>query len=164
MATKKMIEQTQPAIMTTTRADMWRVFVTGLVIGIALYALYIVLDRYVFTPVLCGETGGLAGRCEDKETYASVVSMLIAAVGGLFAMLRQRVYRPLFVVIFVTIALWGVLAVTTSLAWWLAALVLAVIVALGYTAFAWLALVRNFYIALGLSVVLLIVVRLVLVA
>lgn len=161
MASAKVLEQPRPTVTAMSRQDLARVFLTGLVVGVAIYALYIVLNRYVYTPTLCGEVG-LLERCDNKESYAATMAMLLGGLGGLFAMVKLRVYRPLLIVILVSIALWGILELTTSLSWWMSALAVTMIVAAAYAAFAWLARIRSFYLAVGLSALLVVVVRLIL--
>ncbi|HEY0965512.1 MAG TPA: hypothetical protein VGE13_03475 [Candidatus Saccharimonadales bacterium] len=164
MASTKVLDQPRPALVAMSFQDIVRIFCIGLVIGIVIYAVHVALDRYVFTPALCEQATGTLERCENKEVYAATIATLLAAVGGLFALVRLRIYRPLLVVIFATASLWGVIGLTSSLAWWLSALAVALIFGIAYASFAWLARIRNFYIALGLSIVLLVAVRLVFMA
>ncbi len=162
MASTKVLEQPRPALVAMTRQEIIRIFFIGLVVGIVTYAIYIALDRYVFTPALCEQATGTLERCETKEVYGAAIAMLLTAFGGLFAMVRSRVYRPLLIVIFATASLWGVVGLISSLDWWVSALIIALIFGVAYAAFAWLARIRSFYIALGLSIISLVAVRLVL--
>jgi len=161
MASAKVLEQPRPTVSTMSRQDLARVFLAGLAIGISVYVLYILMDRYIFTPTLCGEFG-LLERCDNKESYGATMAMLIGGFGGLFSMVKLRTYRPLLVVVLATISLWGVLEVATSFPWWASALVLTVIVASAYTAFAWLVRIRSLYLAIGISAILVLAVRFVL--
>lgn len=161
MASAKVLQQPRPTVSTMSNRDLVRVFLIGLVLGISTYVIFVALDRYVFTPTLCGETG-LLERCDNKESYGATMAMLIGGFGGLFSMVRLQVYRPLLVVILVTISLWGVMEVATSLPWWASTLAFTIIVASAYAAFAWLVRIRNLYLAVGLSALLMLVVRFIL--
>lgn len=163
MASAKVIEQPRPTVVAMSHRDLARVFITGLIIGLVIYGLYIALNRYVFAPTLCAETG-LLERCDNRDSYAATMAMLIGGFGGLFAMVKLRVYRPLLVAILATLTLWGMLELATTLSWWLTALTVAVIVAFAYTAFAWIVTVRNLYVALGLAGVLILAVQFILTA
>jgi hypothetical protein len=160
MASTKVIEQPRPMAIVMSYKDLLRVIASGLVIGLITYALYVALDRYVFTPALCGNVSDLAGRCQDKETFASSLAMVGGAIVGLFAMVQAKVYRPLLVVLFATISLWGVPMLLVDLPWWVFTAALSFIFALAYAAFAWIVQVRNLYVAVGAGIVFLVVLRL----
>jgi hypothetical protein len=162
MASTKVIEQPRPAAIVMSFPDLARVLISGFVIGLITYALYVTLDRYVFTPTLCGDVAGLAERCQSKEEFSSVLAMVLSGILALIALIQTRVYRPLLVVLLVTISLWGVPIVATSLPWWAFTGIMGVIFALTYAAFAWLVQVRNLYLAIGISIAFLIVLRLIL--
>ncbi|HEY1085511.1 MAG TPA: hypothetical protein VGE34_02165 [Candidatus Saccharimonadales bacterium] len=160
MATAKVLEQPRPVVMAMPLRDLLRLIATGALIGLVTYALYVVLDRYVFTPALCGNGVGFPERCGSKEYFASTLAMLLGAMCGIFVFVQQRVYRPLLVIILATLALWNIFTVGSAATWWLFALIVLVIFALTYAAFAWIVQIRNLYVALGISVLLLVVVRL----
>lgn len=162
MASTKVLEQARPVLVSLSRQDFLRIFGIGVIVGIVVCALYVMLDRYVFTPALCENATGTLERCENKESYAATIAMLLVALGGLVSVVRMRVYRPLLVVLFVTASLWGIPELAVSLPWWLATLITVLLFGIAYVTFAWLARIRNFYITLLLSVALLVAVRLVL--
>lgn len=140
--------------------DVVRVALSGLAVGVATYLLYLLLDKYVFTPTLCGATAA-ALKCDNKMYFASGVATVLGAFGGLFAMVQQRVYRPLLVVLLATVGLWNFVLIAATLPWWLALLLTGLIFALAYAAFAWLVQLRNFILALVITVVILVVMRLI---
>lgn len=160
MATAKVLEQPRPAVMMMSSKDLLRLVGTGALIGLVTYALYVALDRYVFTPALCGSGVGFPERCGSKEYFASTLAMVVGAFAGIFVFVQQRVYRPLLVIILATVALWNIFTIGSAAAWWVFALLVLVLFALTYAAFAWLVQIRNLYLALGVSLLLLVVVRL----
>ena len=161
MASSRVVDQPSPIMFNMRLVELFRVIGVGVIIGFITYLIFIILDKYVFTPSLCG-TSGLEQRCANKESFASSIALVIGAFGGLFALVQQRVYRPLLVVILTTLALWNVPLIASggsSLLW---AVAMAVILfGLAYGAFTWLVQVRNLYLAATLGIVLLIVLRLV---
>lgn len=77
---------------------------------------------------------------------------------------RLRVYRPLLVVLAATIALWGMHGIVASTAWYWVVAIFAVLFGLSYALFAWIARIRNFVMALVVTIVVVVVVRFLLVA
>ncbi len=143
--------------------DLLKIALVGAAVGIIAVALYALIDAYVFTPALCQNTAAEVNRCANKPAFTDALTMILAAIIGLFAMVQLRVYRPLLVVILATVGIWGVLStVSSGLAWWGAALGSALVFALTYALFAWLVQLRHFLLALCVSVVVVIVVRLLL--
>lgn len=161
MASAKVVDQYQPAVVTMSAKELLRVAIIGLVTGLLTYAIFLLLDRYVFASTLCG-SAGLEARCADKSSYASSISLVIGAFGALFAAVQQRVYRPLLVVLLVTFGLWGVSLLIMQLPWWGATLAAGLVFALAYAAFAWVIQLRNLYLAVGLGALLLLTLRLIL--
>ncbi len=162
MATRKVVEQKQPGALMMSRNDAVGIFVTGVVVGLVATMLYVLLDKYVFTPTLCSDAMRITGRCADKLSFASALAMILSAFGALIALVHRRVFRPLFVVLLVTVALWNILQLTAGLVWWSGALAMALVFGLGYLLFAWLVQLRNFIVALIASVCLVVVIRLML--
>lgn len=162
MATSKVAEQPRPKVMMMPYGDLFKIALAGLVIGLVTVALYAVFDKYVFTPALCGEALAGTGRCENKLTFASSLAMIVSALGGLFAMVQLRVFRPLLVVLLVSVGLWNVLLLTNDLVWWQMALTSGLVFAVAYAAFAWLVQIRNFFVALGLGALIVVLLRLIL--
>jgi len=162
MATRKVVEQKQPGALIMSQGDGLGIFVTGAVVGIVAVVLYVLLDKYLFTPTLCSETLRVAGRCANKLNFASALAMVLVALGALVALVHRRVFRPLLVVFAVTVALWNTLQLTASLPWWGSVLLMALVFGLAYLLFAWVVQVRDFIVALVLSVVLVVVIRLML--
>lgn len=142
--------------------EMFTIAIVGIIIGLLTLAIYFMLDRYVFTPALCNDTGAGLANCEGKEYYASALAMVAGGLGGLFALVQQRTFRPLLVVLLVTIGLWNIIIYMTGMTWWMGVLAGALLFGVAYVVFAWLVQLRNFYAALGLSVAVVVLMRLIL--
>ena len=96
--------------------------------------------------------------------YSMIVAIIISTIAGVANLARLRIYRPLLIGLAAAISLWGLQVITGGLAWYWAALVFVALFALAYAVFAWLARLRNFILALVVTIVLVVLVRWVLVA
>lgn len=131
--------------------------VGGAVIGIVVMALYLLLNHFVFMAVLCRPQA--PADCSQAPTYAMIVAQVIGVIAGIGMLVRLRVYRPLLVVLATLASLWTLQALIASLAWYLAIPAAAVLFGLSYGLFAWIARIRSFILALVLTVVLVVAVR-----
>lgn len=151
------------AIIPMSYMQLGRIAGVGLAVGLLAWLLGHLLDAYVFKTILCaGETPSV--KCGTSYQYANAGAMILAAGAGLFALVRLHLYRPLLIGLLATLALWGILDKAWSLPWHLSLLYSAIIFAVAYALFAWAARIRSFLIALGVSIILLIIVRFVFVA
>ena len=161
MASTKVVEQQPRAVMLLMSwSELIRVMIIGALTGLLVAALYAMLDKYVLTPTLCSSPE-LAARCASKPYFASGVAMLIGSIGGLFALVWQRVYRPLLVVLLSAAGLWNVVLLIVNFPLWGAILSVALIFAVTYAVFAWIAQIRNFIIALVVGLVIVLLMRLI---
>ena len=135
----KVIEASDPhaAWATMSVQTLTRIFLYVLLVGVVTFDLYVGLERFVFEPVLCRESVGLA-RCETKDEIAAGTAIVLGSLLGLFLLVRERVYRPILAVLGVMVALWGILSLVGSLPVFLAAVVATLLFALAYVLFSWL--------------------------
>ena len=145
-----------------TRRDFIGVLVSGIIAGLAAFVLYALLNKFVFGAVLCRTES--TGDCSQAPTYSMIVAMIISTIAGVANLARLRIYRPLLVGLASAIALWGIHTMVAGVAWYWSALVFAVLFALAYAVFGWVARLRNFILALVVTVVIVVVSRWVLVA
>ena len=106
-------------ITMSTRAVL-NVLVIGVVVGLVNYALYIFFNQLVFQPLLCSGNGGMMS-CSSSAGLANGLSILIASTIGLVFLVRERVYRPLLVVLAAGVALGGLASAVVVLPWYAAA-------------------------------------------
>lgn len=151
---------TPTPIVTMYRDDVVRVLVLGIIAGVFVWLLALLLHRYVFDVYLC--QNGTREQCGSAKDYAVAVASFVAAIPALGALVRMRVYRPLLVVLASGISVWGVTQVGLNFGWLTGLAMVAVMHGLAFGAYAWLARIRNFWIALAAIVVVVIITRLIL--
>lgn len=134
----------------------------GLGVGLVVAVIMFLLNKFVFGAVLCRPQS--IAECASAPTYAMIVAMVIGAIAGIVSLARLRIYRPLLAVLAATIALWGINNLVVNLPWYWALLAIMVLFGLAYGLFAWLARLRNFILAIVVTVVMVVIVRLILIA
>jgi hypothetical protein len=159
MATRKVAEQVQPGALLMNWRDVLKIGVAGAIIGLLTMGLYVLFDKYVFSPTLCSDINLGSGRCENKLAFSSSVALVIGALPILFFFVQQRVYRPLLVILLSVVTLWNIPLLLGELAMLPAILLSVLIFALTYLVFAWLVQIRNFPIALITSIIVVVIVR-----
>lgn len=149
------------AIVPMARREFVSTIVTGLGVGLVIAGLFYLFNSLVFTPVLCRAQSTTG--CEQAPNYAMIIALVIGSIGGVAALARQRVYRPLLIVLAAALTLWSVQGVLANNAfeWYVAVPITGALFALGYAAFGWLSRIRNFILALIAIVILAVVTRLV---
>lgn len=156
-----MTEESRPEKPTSTIGmpmnDFLSVVILGGIIGLSVWGLTFILNRYVFDAYFCG--GGTSDQCSSAGNYAAMLATIIGAVAALVALIRLRIYRPLLIVLAAAISLWGLAQYGLGLAWYQMALVLLVMYALALVTYGWIARLRQFWIALIATVVLVLLVR-----
>jgi hypothetical protein len=147
----------------TVRFGAWKdeisAFVGGTIVGVATWILTYILNQYVIGMIACRADSSIIG-CSDAPVVSAAFGLIFASVAGLTVLVRRRVFRPLLVVLAAGISLWGINGswlVSHNL---LDFLLSVVITALVYLVFAWFAKVRQFWISLLITVVLVVIFRL----
>lgn len=148
------------SLITMNIRQLMMVLVTGIAAGLVAWGMTLLLDAYVYKAVLCDDAS--AGQCASSFQYATITAMVLAAAVSLFALVKLQVFRPLLVVIATFIAMWGLVSLTQTMPWYVAAPVCAGLYAVALATFAWIARIRHFLVALIVMVVTIVVVRLVL--
>lgn len=134
------------------------IIVLGAVIGLLVWGLTLVLDRYVLSATLC--QGGEVLKCANTAMYAEGAATVIGAIAGLFFLMKLQVFRPLLVVLAVAISLWGIVGFAQLLPWYGVGLSVILLYSVAYGLFSWLARIRLFGLVLVLVVVLVMAIRL----
>lgn len=137
--------------------EMRSAAVVGAIVGVLSVALMYVFNNFVFSVVLCRNQ---APTCSEAPTYAMITGMIIGAMAGVALLANRRVYRPLLVTIAATVALWGFHLLIAGWAWYWALLAGIVLFALAYSVFALLARLRSFVIAVIVTIIVVLIVRL----
>lgn len=146
-----------PLVVMSIR-DLIGTIITGLVVGVVTLGAAIVLNRFVFSAVLCRTS--TEGDCVNAPSYAVVVAVVLGVIVGTVALARLRVYRPIIVVIATAITLWGIYGLLLGVSWYWALVVGGLLHAIAYGMFAWVVRLRSFILALIITVVLIVGLRL----
>jgi hypothetical protein len=134
-----------------------RVAILGLGLGIAVWLVGFLLNRFLIDPVFCsGQSGGL---CANTEDVAGNIALIIGAVGGVLGLVRLGIYRPMLVAIAATICLWGLAGWLSGLVWYEALGWTALIYMVAYAAFAWLVRPRNFFAVIVMLLIVIVAAR-----
>lgn len=147
------------AITEMTADQIGKVILGGLIAGAIAGGLTLFFSTIVFRVMPCS-----AEACGAGGQYAAVLAGIISAAFGLFWLIRTQVFRPLLVVIAVTISLWGIGLLTLHWPWYALIGMTAVIHAFAYGLFAWISRIRLFWVVVILLVALVFAVRLTLAA
>ena len=164
MATAKVAEQAQPLVMGMASKELIRLALAGGLTGLIASILYIIFDRFILSDTFCSTVGAATAGCASKTGYVAAFAIVFANLAGLFTLVSQRIYRPLLVVLFTVASLWGVMQVVVTLPLVQMIIVNILLFGVAYAAFGWLARVRNFFVALVVGLIALIVLRLLFVA
>lgn len=135
------VTEAKPAIIEQDGRLSIKVAVTGLVLGILTWGLTLLLERFVLRALFCGDPS--AAACVNITTYAGNIAAVIVAIIGVVALVRLNVFRPLLIVLGGAISLWGMAAWLQDLGRVEQVLWSALLYALLYSLYAWVARIRN---------------------
>lgn len=144
-------------LITMTIRELLSTIVAGFGIGAVTAGIYFLMNKFVFSAVLCRADAG--GDCTNAPMYAMIVGLVFGAIGGLVALAGLRIYRPLLVVIAACIVMWGFNTLVAPMPWYFVILVPAILFALLYGLFAWVSRIRSFILSLLIVVVLIVLLR-----
>lgn len=140
-------------------STMVQVALLGVMLGAVSWVLTLLADRFLLTPMTCSSES-TTGICLNSEVIAGNGVLVIMAIIGVLGLVRLGVYRPMLVALAATISLWGVTGWIDGLAWYEGLTWMAALYALTYTVFTWLARPRMFLIAIILTLLVIVGVRL----
>lgn len=136
-----------------TRRTFLGILLTAIVAGIVTLVLTLAVDKVVLQPAMC--SGSDVSRCAQSSEVSFHIASIIAAILAVVMLVQASVYRPLLVGVAVTISLWGIYgAFLDKIAWPMQLLLLTILSALAYFAFAWILRTYNLVIALVATVLL----------
>lgn len=135
--------------------------VIGALVGIGGWAIDLFLQRYFIEPVFCASPDSV-GVCENGSTIAWVLSHVLVVGASVVAMVGAMIYRPLLVALAALITVWGMGGWLDGLVWWNAMLWQALIFALAYGVYAWIARTVQFWIAALVTLLVVVLCRFVL--
>lgn len=159
MAEKNQVKD-QTVLIPMTLRQLFRIIVTGAIIGAITWLLTTLLDLYVFRGIVCRGTESM--QCAASLQYANISASILAGGVGLFLLARFQIFRALLVVIAATASLWGVVALLYSVGWQVVLPASILLTMVAYGLFAWIARLRSFVLALIIMIVLVAMTRFVL--
>lgn len=153
---------TSPAFSADTvlgRESLINAGLIGLGVGVVGWLLTIAFTNFIMEPIFCRSADTFT-VCDNGAAISWGVAHVVAAVASVLALVRTNVYRPLLVVLAALIALWGLSAWLAPLAWYWQLLWQAVLFALAYGLFAWLAALERFTLSIVATIVVVVLIRL----
>ena len=145
-------------LVTMSVGELIRAVLCGVGVGLVVALVYFLMNKFVFGAVLCRPQA--PADCSQAPNYAYIVAIIIGSIAGVATLVRMRVYRPLLAVIAAAVALWGIHGMITNVTWYWALLAVMVLFGLAYGLFTWLARIRSFILALVVTIVVVVIVRL----
>jgi hypothetical protein len=153
-------EATQSLVQPMNPREVIPASVVGASVGFITAAVYYLLTSFVMPALFCHDVA--TSVCTSAPLTLEGVALIVGAIAGLFGLIRLRVFRPLLVVLATTLSLGGVAQPLGTLAWYWALVATVLLFAFAYAVYVWIAQLRAFWIALVVTVILVIVTRLVL--
>lgn len=145
--------------LAVSRMSIIQAFIIGLIVGGMVYLSARALDMYALQPLFCQDADKT--YCGLTPSVSFVLSSLVFHFVGLVALVRANVLRPLLVVLASFISLYGFHVWIDGITWWLAALYAAILMAFGYVYFTWINRMSRFPVALALTVISIVVIRII---
>lgn len=153
------VTEAKPAIIEQDGRLSIKVVIAGLVLGLLTWGLTWLLERFVLKALFCGDPS--AAACVNITTYAGNIAAVVIAIIGVVALVRLNVFRPLLIVLGGVVSLWGMAAWLQNLNMIEQMLWSAVLYALLYSLYAWVARIRSAIVVLILFAVVAIATRLI---
>ncbi len=113
----------------------WKSAALGVGLGMLLFILTFLLDRYVMRQFACDSVDV---ACSAATVSAANVATILVAVTGLFAAIRIQMFRPLIVVVAGALVLWGLGGWVAGLSWGEQLGWEALLYSLAYLLFSWI--------------------------
>ena len=143
-------------IIAVTLQSWLRVIGLGAVVGLAIWVLSALLGRYAFEPLLGETTNGFI--------VAGKVATVLVATGAVLGMVRLGVARPIVIAVASAALLWD-LSVWSQGMFWLEAVAWSVLLYVAsYALFGWIARHGSALVAMIVTIIIVVVIRLALAA
>ena len=146
--------------MRTTPMAAIQALVVGLLVGFMVHVGTLGLQQYALDPLFCQQNNDQ--YCSSTGQIAAVLSIVVFHFLGLVALVRIGVIRPLLVVLATVVTLFGLHVWLGGQTWWMGALYSALLVGISYLYYTWINRMTLFPVALGLTIVSVIIARLLL--
>jgi len=157
----KVLSDSEPPVKFSVWQDEVSAFVGGALVGLATWTLTYLLSEYVIGIIACRSGSSLIG-CDDTTVVSAGFALIFASLAGLTFLVRRRLFRPLLVVLAATVTLWGMNGSWLEERTLGNVLLTMLVAATIYLMFGWFSKIRQFGIAIAVTVALVIVFRLLL--
>jgi hypothetical protein len=148
--------ENQQVLTSLSVSKLVAVTLLGAVLGLLVWGLTLMIQRYMLGPVLCQGNGA---QCANTAQYAESAASILSAGVGLFFLVRLQIFRPLLVVVATVASLWGIIGQAAMLPWYGVGLSAMLLYAFAYAVFTWTARLRSFAMVVIVYVVLVAAVR-----
>ena len=154
----KAVDSGTQQLVAYTRREIFQAVIAGVVVGAVVWMMTWLLDKAIFEPLMCRVAN--AAQCYNHLEYSGIAAQVVGAITGLVMLVRQLSYRPLLVVIAVTVALWSMVRLAYEWPWYASLPVMIVLYGLAYGLFVLLARFRHLVMSVVAIVVMVVIVRL----
>ena len=148
------------AIIARTWRSWLQTIAIGAGTGLAAWVFTAVISRYVIEPLACGATLN-AAVCSDATGMAGNIATIIVTTIAVIVMVRLRVIRPIIIAVASAALLWGLAAWAEGL-FWLEIIAWSIgLYAIAYGLFSWIARSTVLWLAIVLSILIVLSIRLI---
>lgn len=133
----------------------------GAAVGIIYWLVALLIGRFIIEPLTCRDVVE-AAACTEASVLAGKISTVLIAIVAIFGMVRVGVARPLIIAVAAAILLWELSASTLGM-FWLESLGWSVLLyALAYALFGWIARASSVVVAIVVTLVVVVGLRILL--
>lgn len=133
--------------------------IVGACVGLFGWLFSLLVQNFFIANLFCRSADDF-GVCANGGTVSWGIAFVIIGIISVFALVRANVYRPLLIVLAAFVALWGIAPWLAPLAWYWVGLWNALLFALAYAVFAWVASIDRFLYSTLLALVIIVLARL----
>lgn len=136
-----------------------RVVAFGAVAGLAVWVFTALIARYIIEPLACGEALN-SDICLAATPIAGNIATILIAPLAIIAMVRLGMVRPIIIALATAALLWPLAAWAEGLAWFEAIAWFVALYALSYGLFAWIVRSTLLWVAIVVSLAIVLIIRL----
>ncbi len=150
-------EQTQSIMTDMSPRQTVQVLLLGFIAGLVAAGATLLFSAFVFKTLPC-----VSEACGTGGQYAAVLASIISGATALFWLMRLQVFRPLLVVLAVTVGLWGISLYTLGMPWYAVLAISGGLHAVAYGLFTWISRLRQFWVVIFLTILIVVALRFIL--
>jgi hypothetical protein len=153
---------TDQQVINTTWATWGRTILFGVVTGIVFWLLTLLIGRYIVEPLVCRQVVN-AVMCTNATPLSGNIAAIIAGAISIVFMVRSNIARPIIIAVASVALLWDLAAWTVGL-FWIEALVWSALLYGGtFALFSWITRYAVLWMAIALSLLIVLIIRIALV-